>query len=260
MNRQETELELKIDPETLEIRYGAHVLGPEPEYRTLDAIRPSLMDPSCSGPSPVYSIAMDVRREEDDDDLKSRHLLFGVVAYAAGQLGKEPVRSQGHVHTIASHSGWSPPELFEIWEGRAIIYAQEFTTDDPGRCIAIAAGPGEKVVVPPGWAHAVINADTSRRMVFGAWCDRQYGFDYTGVRAHGGLAFFPIVETAGTIGWTANPRYRTTSLRERGSRTYPELGLEPHRSLYAQYRADPESIQWVSQPQRLFELWPTFEP
>lgn len=260
MNRQDTELDLTIDPETLEIHYGAHVLGPEPEYRTLDAIRPSLMDPSCSGPSPVYSIAMNVRREGDDDDLKSRYLLFGVVAYAAGQLGKEPVRSQGHVHTIAPHSGWSPPELFEIWEGKAIIYAQEFTTDDPGRCIAITAGPGEKVVVPPGWAHAVINADNIRRMVFGAWCDRQYGFDYTGVRAHGGLAFFPTVETGSTIGWTANPRYRTTRLQERGSRTYPELGLEPHRALYAQYCANPESVEWVSQPQRFSELWPAFEP
>ena len=28
-------------------------------------------------------------------------------------------------------------------------------------------------------------------MSFGAWCDRQYGFDYRGVRAHRGLAWFP---------------------------------------------------------------------
>jgi len=150
---------------------------------------------------------MDVRREEDEHDLKARYLLFGVVAYAAGRLGKEPVRGQGHVHAIAPHSGWSPPELYEIWEGTAIIYAQRFTADDPGRCIAVTAGPGEKVVTPPGWAHAVINADTEQQMVFGAWCDRQYGFDYTGVRAHGGLAYFPIISAEGAIEWAANHRY-----------------------------------------------------
>ena len=260
MNQQQAELNLSIDPTTLEIRYGAHVCGPEPEYRTLDAIRPSLMDPACSGPSPVYSIVMDVYREGDEDDLKSRYLLFGVVAYAAGQLGKEPVRSQGHVHTIAPHSGWSPPELYEIWKGQAIIYAQEFTTDDPGRCIAVTAGPGENVVVPPGWAHAVINADPTQCMVFGAWCERQYGFDYTGVRAHGGLAYFPVVEPGNMIGWQANDRYTANPLQRRGSRTYPELGLEPHRSLYAQYRAKPESVEWVSQPQHFAALWPAFEP
>jgi glucose-6-phosphate isomerase len=253
-------LDVEIDAATMEFSYGAGVSGPEPEFRTLDAIRPSLLDPNCSGPSPVYSIAMDVRRKEDEDDLKARYLLFGVVAYAAGRLGKEPVRSQGHVHAIAPHSGWSPPELYEIWEGTAIIYAQEFAADDPGRCIAVTAGPGEKVVTPPGWAHAVINADTSRRMVFGAWCDRQYGFDYTGVRAHGGLAYFPIVTADGAIEWVVNHRYHATGLQQRKARTYPELGLGPVAPIYAQYRSCPESVEWVAQPQRLVQLWPKFEP
>ena len=183
-----------------------------------------------------------------------------VVAYAAGQLGKGAVRSQGHVHAIAAHSGWSSPELFEIWEGKAIIYAQERTTDDPGRCVAVAAIPGEKVVVPPGWAHAVINADIHRRMVFGAWCDRQYGFDYTGVRAHGGLAHFPIVQADGAIEWMANDRYRAAQLEQRKSRQYPELGLDPIEPIYMQYRRHVDSVQWVAQPERFAELWPQFEP
>jgi glucose-6-phosphate isomerase len=260
MNQAETGLNLSVDAATMEFQYGAGVRGPEPEFRTLDAIRPSLLDPNCSGPSPVYSIAMDVRREEDQDDLKARYLLFGVVAYAAGLMGKEPVRSQGHVHAIAPHSGWSPPELFEIWEGTAIIYAQEFAADDPGRCIAVTAGPGEKVVVPPGWAHCVINADTKRRMVFGAWCDRQYGFEYAGVRAHRGLAYFPIVATNGSIEWVANDRYKATGLEQRKSRSYSELGLDPVEPIYAQYRKSPESVEWVAQPQRFAKMWQQFEP
>jgi glucose-6-phosphate isomerase, archaeal len=256
----ETGLDVSIDPATMNFAYGPGVRGPKAEFRTLDEIRPSLMDPGCSGPTPVYSIAMDVFREEDKADLDARYLLFGVVAYAAGQLGNEPVRSQGHVHAIARHSGWPPPELFEIWEGQAIIYAQQRTTDDPGTCVAVTAGPGEKVVVPPGWAHAVINADTERRMVFGAWCDRQYGFEYAALRAHGGLAYFPIVRADGGIDWIANGRYRAMGLKERGSRRYPELDLDPAEPIYAQYRRNPESVEWVAQPQRFAELWPNFEP
>jgi glucose-6-phosphate isomerase len=259
-------LDLAIDSATMAFAYGSGVRGPAPEFRTLDAIRPSLMDPACTGPSPVYSIAMDVRREEDEADLRSRYLLFGVVAYAAGRLGREPVRSQGHVHAIAPHSGWSPPELFEIWEGRAIIYAQQFTTDEPGKCIAITAGPGEKVVVPPGWAHAVINADPERRMVFGAWCDRQYGFDYTGVRVHGGLAHFPVIGVTADngstteIAWVANKRYQDSPLEERATRSYPELGLDPVEPIYSQYLYKPESVEWVAQPSRFAETWNSFVP
>ena len=34
-------------------------------------------------------------------------IVFGAVTYASGKLGDEPVRSQGHVHRVSSHSGWS---------------------------------------------------------------------------------------------------------------------------------------------------------
>ena len=136
-------------------------------------------------------------REEHRAELQRRHLLFGVVTYAAGRLGEEPVRSQGHVHRVASRSGWSPPELYEIWAGRAVVYMQERADDDPGRCFAIEAGPGEVVVVPPGWAHATVSADAREPMTFGAWCDREYGFEYAEVRARGGLAWFPLLDGRG---------------------------------------------------------------
>jgi len=68
---------------------------------------------------------MDVGHTEDLSELKKRMLLFGIVIYASGKLGDEPVRSQGHVHAVAPHCGWSTPELFEIWQAHAIIHAQE---------------------------------------------------------------------------------------------------------------------------------------
>lgn len=259
-SRFDPQIDVRLDPRDLSFQYGDGVFGPLPEMRRLDAIRPSLRDPKCSGPDPVYSIAMDVGREEDRADLNQRMLLFGVVAYAAGQLGSEPVRSQGHVHAIAPHCGWSTPELFEIWRGRAIIYAQENTTDHPGRCVAIAAGPGDQVVVPPNWAHCVINAEPAQRMVFGAWCDRQYGFVYDGVRAHGGLAWFPLLTDKGEIRWEKNPRYLSSTLRVSSARSYPELGLRSDLPIYWQYLENPQAVQWVAEPAQREELWNKFEP
>jgi glucose-6-phosphate isomerase len=250
----------------LSFDYEPGVFGPQPELRRLDAIRASLRDPQCSGPDPVYSIVMDVGREEHRAELERRMLLFGVVIYAAGRLGEEPVRSQGHIHAIAPHCGWSTPELFEIWEGRAIIYAQEFAAPGqafPGRVIAIHAGPGDQVVVSPNWAHAVINADPENRMMFGAWCDRQYGFVYDGIRAHHGLAWFPILDDAndtGSIRWEPNPSYAPSQFSERNARAYPDLGLDARTPIYTQFAANPEQVQWVSEPAKFAELWPRFEP
>lgn len=253
-------LDITLLKDTLDFRYGPDVFGPKAEYRSLDSIRQSLRDPDCSGPDPVYAIAMDVGRIEDREELKKRMLLFGVVIYASGRLGDGPVRSQGHVHAIAPHCGWSTPELFEIWEGRAIVYAQEKSGDDPGHCFAVEAHPGERVVMPPGWAHYVVNADPSSVLIFGAWCDRQYGFDYTQMRAHHGLAWFPLVTDDGEISWEANPAYLYSILERRKARAYPELGLSKTIPIYEYLRRDPDSIQWISNPARFRALWHRFTP
>jgi glucose-6-phosphate isomerase len=244
----------------LGFRYGADVFGPAPEYRSLDSIRKSLMDPGCEGPDPVYAVVMDVGRAEHRAELERRMLLFGVVAYAAGRLGKEPVRSQGHIHHISPHSGWSAPEIFEIWSGRALIYMQQSGGDDPLRCFAIEAHPGDRVVAPPAWPHAVVSADPAEPLVFGAWCDRQYGFEYGQVRAHGGLAWFPELSEGNHIRWSRNRTYTARPLLERRARRYPELGLRDTLPLYAHFARCPDELQWVSQPALKADLWKEFEP
>ena len=117
--------------------------------------------------------------------------------------------------------------------------------------------PGDKVVVPPSWAHCVINADPERRMVFGAFCDRQYGFVYDDVRAHGGLAWFPVLDANSEISWEANPKYRQAL----------DLSVRSPRIVFRAWTqfqtcrctsssvADPDSLQWVSEPARVEEVW-----
>ena len=110
----------------LGFEYGQNVFGPIVENRSLDAIRKNLMDPDCTGPDIVYTIAMDVGRKEDQENMLKRNLLYGVVTYAKGKLGKEPVRSQGHIHAISPSCQMSTCEVYEIWTGGSIhLYARK---------------------------------------------------------------------------------------------------------------------------------------
>lgn len=247
-------------PQPLGFRYQSGVFGPQPEKRSLDAIRSSLRDPACIGPDPVYAIVMDIGREEIRAELERRMLLFGAVIYASGRLGDEPVRSQGHVHRISSHSGWSPPEVYEIWDGSAYVYMQERVADNPGRCYAVIAKPGDVVVVPPAWAHAAISADPSACMALGALCDREYSFDYDAIRKRQGLAWYPIVTADGVIEWVPNPNYQRTHLEVRCPRDYAELGFVRGSSLYEQAARNLDRFAWVSSPASCEEVWKHFEP
>lgn len=240
--------------------YGPGVFGPEVEIRRLEDIRGSLRDPECEGPEEVYSIAMDVGKEQHRSLLEKSHLLFGVVTYSAGKLGKEPVRSQGHIHKVSPYSGWSTPEIYEIWSGEAIIYMQEYAEDNPGRCYAVYAKPGDVVVVPPYWVHATISANPDLPLTFGAWCDREYGFVYDGVRKHKGIAWFPIFNEDDVLEWSANPMYGPSRLIRKSPGDYTALDIRKGMSIYEQFEEDPGKFLYVPKPGLKADVWSNFEP
>jgi len=247
--------------EELGFKYGADCFGPVVENRTLDSIRKSLSDPNSDGPEIVYSIAMDVGKKIHKGKLETLHLLYGAVTYAAGRIGNEPVRSQGHKHKKSDFAkGWSTPEVYEIWSGQAIIYMQESAGDNPGRCFAINARPGDVVIVPPGWAHCTISANANEPLTFGAWCDRDYGFDYDEVRAHQGLAWFPLLNDKNDITWKANQAYNNSVLIEKSPRIYSEFGIISGKSIYKQFEEDNTKFDFVPKPFLVAELWGNFTP
>ena len=244
--------------------YGQGVFGPEPEIRRLDDIRASLANPQSRGPEEIYAIVMDVGVEADREEIVRRNLLFGAVTYASGLIGREPARSQGHIHAVSASCGSSTPEIYEIWDGEAVIYIQESASDNPGKCYAVYAHPGDVVIVPPGCVHAAVNAGITKNMSFGAWCVRDYGFDYDGVRRHGGIAYFPYVEN-GKLAWRRNPAYKSSpceggELIIKNARTWEDFSLEADVPIYTQFQKDKDRFLFVSDPGRFPELWAEFTP
>ena len=249
--------EVRPTADPLGFQYGQGVFGPQVENRTLDSIRKNLRDPHCQGPEIVYSIAMDVGNEKDRAAMLGRNLLYGAVTYAKGKLGEEPVRSQGHIHAFSPSCGISTCEVYEIWSGAAYIYMQETAGDNPGRCYAVLAYPGEVVIVPPNWAHCTIVADITQNLTLGAWCVRDYGFDYRGVRSHGGVAWFPVVRDQAIV-FQKNPAYHSEECVIKRPRPCTELGIEPGKPIYTQFEEDPDRFLFVSHPQ--LANWENFVP
>lgn len=230
------------------------------EQRYLKDILHSMVDHEAIGPEIVYSIAMDVGLEKARADLLERELLFGVVAYASGSIGEEPIKSQGHIHSISKTCQMSTPEVYEIWSGEAIVYMQERASNDPGHCYAVRAKAGEVVIVPPGWAHCTINASKTERMIFGAWCVRDFGFEYEAIRTRNGLAFYPKIDARGIITWKRNPSYQVEKLIEKSPRDYIEFSLDPKLPIYQQYEKDKTKFDFVVRPDLCKEKWENYLP
>lgn len=57
----------------------------------------------------------------------------------------------------------------QAWKGYGGLrdYLNQLRGDIPGRCFAVEAGPGEVVLVPPGWAHCTIRWTVPSRWPLG---------------------------------------------------------------------------------------------
>ncbi|MCR1899121.1 glucose-6-phosphate isomerase [Irregularibacter muris] len=254
-----TGFNIQVDLDNLEFIYGDGVFGPKTEKRKLNDIRESLSDPNVSGPEIIYAVAMDVGKEENREDLINRNLLYGAMIFQGGTIGDEPIRSQGHVHAISKSCNCSTPEVYEIWSGEACIYMQEYATDNPGRCFAVHAQAGQIVIVPPGWAHCTINDSIDEPMLFGAWCIRDYGFEYKDIRAHNGIAFYPKVRNEKIL-FEQNSKYTDTILEIKEARDYPEFKLKQGIPIYTQYEKNHNLFSFVTQPQLFRDIWKGFCP
>ena len=93
-------------------------------------------------------------------------------------------------------------------------------------------------------------------MTFGAWCDREYGFEYDEVRARGASRTTRCWSPTGRV--AAQPEIPARRLAQRRARTYPELGLEPGVPVYELFARDPRRSVGL-RPARLAPLWEGFE-
>jgi glucose-6-phosphate isomerase len=237
-----------LDEPSLSLRFGAGITTAPVTIRRLDEVRPLLRDPGAAGPEHLYTIYMDVRVPGRAEVLSALGLGYGAVVYNHGALGGEALRSQGHVHSAPAATGVAYSELYEFWLGRGLVYMQDSATADVKDAIVVEAGPGDKVLIPPGWAHATVNLGEGP-MAFGAVYALEARLLYEPLRALRGTAHYVLSD--GSL--EPNPRYtRMPPARRLRPHELPELGIRRGRPALA---GGLDGLAIVSRPERYLEVW-----
>jgi glucose-6-phosphate isomerase len=237
---------VQMDPAALTLSFGPGISTAPVVVRRLDEVRPLLREPDAAGPDHLYTIYMDIRVPGVADGLSANGLGYGAVVYNHGTLGEEALRSQGHVHSADPSTGVCYSELYEFWHGRGLVYMQDSASPSVGDVIVVEAGPGDKVAIPPGWAHATVNVGDGP-MAFGAVYALDAQLLYEPLRRLQGTAHYVLA--GGRL--EPNPRYaRVPDARRTAPHTIP--GVEPGRPALA---GDAARLDFVSRPERHPALW-----
>lgn len=167
--------------------------------RTLEDLRPVLLDPNCTSPETVYWVfgkaTLNVTWEN-------------MTIIAPGLLGAELPKTMGHYH------GTNIDEIYAEVSGEGILLMQKkvvrdgkFIPNEVSEVLLVKASHGEKVTIPPAYGHSWSNAGAQPLITYDNWRAGHEPSDYEVVKTLHGMAYYLTKEGESVIP-VANPNYR----------------------------------------------------
>lgn len=244
-------LPIALDERTGRLHFGGDLPQVEPAVRTLDEMREVLMDPGATGPAVLYYMYRDVARPGDRERLHARGLRYDLTVIPPARLGREYTKTAGHYHPLVAGAPVTYPEIYEVLHGTALYLLQK-PGDAPGEiadAVVVEVGPGERLLIPPGYGHITINAGDDV-LVMSNLVEKDFKSLYEPYRQRRGGCYYCVVGEDGEPEFVVNQQYGPVAeLRMLPPTENPAAGLVEGTPLYTAAVANPDTFLYLVRPQ-----------
>lgn len=231
-----------------------------PSIRHLADMRPVLADPAANaigtgtgtgvGADELYFMYRDVARSGDQPLFAGLGIRYDLTVLAPGSIGREPVKTFGHYHPAPPGSALSYPEVYEVLHGRALYLLQREAEagDTVEEVVAVFAGPGQKVLIPPGYGHVTVNAGPGW-LVMDNVVEATFTAIYEPFRRRSGAACYALRQPDNRLTLEPNPAYdRVPPVRRLEPVPRPDLGLKEGVPLYRAVIEQGDAFRYLVEP------------
>ncbi len=148
---------------------------------------------------------------KDDGALFNEHnLRFDLLVIKPGQIGKEYIKTIGQLHPLKNTGKETFPVYYEVLSGEAIFLLQRNRRDNEvEEIMAIEAKNGDKVYIPSGYGHIIINP-ASEYLVVANLIEANFSPINEPFMEKSGAAYFYIKGDSGKGDWIKNPNYKNS--------------------------------------------------
>ncbi|OIO24966.1 hypothetical protein AUJ14_05295 [Candidatus Micrarchaeota archaeon CG1_02_55_22] len=205
----------------------------------------------------LYYMYRGVKRPGDEELFKKHGLRYDVTVTLARTLGREYNKTLGHYHPVPDGSRLAYPELYEVLSGALVFLIQTRVagSGDVERVYLISAREGDKVMIPPGYGHIMINPG-NETLVTANLVESTFKSEYEPIKAKQGGAYYLLDD--GTV--KSNPAYKDLPEPQRvlaekfwGNKS---VDFAKGKNVYASFLESPEKYSFLKNPDELESLVP----
>jgi glucose-6-phosphate isomerase len=242
-------LDLKLDSKTGQFIFGADLTAPSAAIRNIREMQEVLLDTAISQPEELYYMYRDVYLVKDAPLLKKNNLRYDVTVIKPDRLGRELMKTAGHYHPGTFG------ELYEILYGRAFCLLQKPDSGDYNiieDVILVQADSGQKIVIPPGYGHILINPGP-QYLVTSNWVSSRFSSEYELYKKAKGAAYFLVTaDSTGKIQFIKNPFFKQFKpIRfARPAKQLDRFGLRQNYPIYPIITQDAQKLDFLNYPDK----------
>jgi len=190
--KEKSGLGLKLDINRPELTFDKDMEFSPPAVRTIEQMHEVLSDKNIKEPRELYYMYRDVHRFSDKPILDENNLRYDVTVIKPFRLGKEFMKTAGHYHP--DNYG----ELYEVLFGKCFCLMQRPGLRDYRvieEVVLVEAVAGQKIVIPPGFGHILINPGPDY-LVTSNWVSSRFQSRYELYKEAQGAAYFVTASNA----------------------------------------------------------------
>ena len=198
--------------------------------RTLKELQPYLKIPNVgnrASNTSIYYVWRYVHLKNDAERIKAADLRYDLTLIPPGKIDCEFVKTAGHYHLPYQ-------EIFEVLYGRAYFLIQSFDNNPKNikSVFLIEAGPGEKLLIPTGYGHNMINV-FNEPLLTANWVSDNAVDDYEPYKNNHGASYY-FLDNNNLIDIVKNPNYDSVpEMKKIRAKEHPEFDLTKINPLYS---------------------------